>query len=240
MDFASVYRSRNRGVMVISERKMAEIHPHLLAKISEEADSINIFEPELKTSKEIVEYMNSRVYEFRRNKVIEYILDKENHNKELHPVIGNLLNLQFSYGHSKDGEHLSDDEYTKLCLSEFIKNNNLNVDAELFKGQANKAEDIEEEEYDDVENNDDVDDIEYYESDFSVIDETNIVYGTSVQELISIFGYVVSKKLRICGIDTRVLGSKKKEALIDFLYKHICDAEEEGSMQIVFLHASVY
>ena len=222
----------------LAKGKMAEIHPHLLAKISEEADSINLFEPELKTSKEIVEYMNSRVYEFRRNKVIEYILDEENHNKELHPVIGNLLNLQFNYGHSKDGEHLSDDEYTKLCLSEFIKNNNLNVDAELFKGQANKAEDIEEEEYDDVENNDDVDDIEYYESDFSVIDETNIVYGTSVQELISIFGYVVSKKLRICGIDTRVLGSKKKEALIDFLYKHICDAEEEGSMQIVFLHAS--
>lgn len=219
--------------------KMTEIHPHLLDKLSEEANNMPLFNNEGEGMKpdEVLKYFGDRVYEFRREKVKSYVLDPSNHGKDIHPAIGNLLNLQFSYGHDKDKEGLQDDEFTTLCLSEFIKENNLDVSIDLFKTQKEIIVDEEEDtEYDEGDEDDiELEDLDYAENSFSIIDETNTLYGSSIQDLIRIFGMFVSQAKRICGINIAKLNYKQKDNLIDFLEKHVCDETAEGSMEIVFL-----
>lgn len=219
--------------------KMTEIHPHLLDELSAEAENMPLFTDEGKEPKEVLDYMSNRVYEFRRKKVKDYLLCEDNYGQDLHPVIGNLLNLQFSYGHDKDAEKLTDEEYTILCLSEFIKENNLDVNVGMFKASS-IVEDVEEEdEYTDGEEEDvDFDDGEYGNTDFALIDESNVMYGSTIQDLIRVFGFVASKSRRVCGVDITKLNRKQKDGLIDYLDSHVCDEEDEGSMQIVFLQES--
>lgn len=224
-----------------SKGSMAEIHPHLLQTLSREADNLDIFTEEATDPKEVYKYMQSRVYEFRRNKVKDYLLNPENHHKEIHPAIGNLINLQFTYGHSKEKEGLSNAEFTKLCIAEFIKNNGLELDVNLFKVPDENLEDNQEdEEYDDGDelDYDEMDDMEFNQTDFALIDESSEVYGISIHELIREFGFLVNKTMRVCGIDARRLHYKQKDALVDYLEAHVCDESEPGSMQIVFLQDS--
>ena len=60
------------------------------------------------------------------------------------------------------------------------------------------------------------------------------LYGVSLQELISIFGLVVSKEQRICGVDVRVIPSNRFDELVDYLADHKCEPNEEGAMEVVF------
>ena len=127
--------------------KMAEIHPLLLEQLSREADNMPIHRTETTpvTEKEVLDYFDSRVLDFRRNKVKEYLSNPENFGKELHPAIGNLLNLQFTYGHDKDKEGLDDSQFTLLCVEEFIKHENIpNVEASYFTAQVEQSQDTEE------------------------------------------------------------------------------------------------
>ena len=217
--------------------KMAEIHPHLLDELSAEAENMPIFSSQPQDPKDVLKYFDDRVYNFRINKVKNYLLNSDNFGKELHPAVGSLLNLQFNYGHDKDKEGIKDDEFTVLCLNEFIKANNLNVTPELFKAQAENLVDIEEETgYEDEEEGvEEEEDFGYGDTDFALIDESSSLYGSSVHDLIRIFGFVASKSLRTCGVDTRALGYRQKDNLIDYLESHVCDEGELGSMQIVFL-----
>lgn len=218
--------------------KMTEIHPNLLDELSHEADNMPIFKTEEtnETDKDILKYFSDRVYDFRLRKVRDYLLDESNHGKDIHPAIGNLLNLQFSYGHDKDAENLSDDQFTTLCLTSFIEENNLDLDPSLFKAQVVVEEEEEEDEYTDGEEEDmELMEEEYTSNSFAIIEETDTVYGASIQDLIKIFGTVVSKAKRVCGVDITKLNYKQRDSLIGLLEQHVCDSNDTGSMEVVFL-----
>lgn len=214
--------------------KMAEIHPHLADQLCEEAKGMSVWSDYPVTDKEILKYYDDRVYQFRLNKVKEYITNTDNHHKDLHPAIGNLINLQFNYNIEKGD--LSDEDYTKECLKAFIKNNGLNTKAEWFKNTNIIKNDTEDEEgYDDSEELDDLD-IDIVESSFTLIDESDKLYGTSLHDIISEWGLLVSKNLHVCGIDSRRLPYKRLDELVEFLVQHECEQNDDDAMQIVFLN----
>lgn len=219
--------------------KMAEIHPLLLDRLSEEAKDMPIRREDTTEvlEKDVLKYFNDRVVDFRREMVREYLINPDNFGKDLHPAIGNLLNLQFSYGHDKEKEGLDDGEFTILCVREFIEHEGLaDINAGMFAAQKEALKDIEDEDdYSDDEDDELEDDSDYGETDFALVDESSKVYGSSVQDLIKIFGCFVSKSKRICGINLNVLGYKKKESLIEFLSTHHCEVDAPGAMEIVFL-----
>ena len=53
--------------------------------------------------------------------------------------------------------------------------------------------------------------------------------------MINIFGSCILKQHKICGINTKDMYYKKKDALIDYLMGYICDKSEPDALQIVFL-----
>lgn len=221
--------------------KMAEIHPYLLDELSKEAENMPIWADKPDTEANVVDYFSHRVYQHREKTIIEYIKNPENYHKPLHPSIGALLNLQFTYGHSKSKDGLSDNELTELCLDEFIKHHNIEgIDATLFRASETVDETQQEDkEYDDDsdEENEDIDlnSVEISSSAFTLVDESDVIYGTSIHDYIATFGLALSKNHRICGIDLRNMNYKKKEELIEFLCNYYCEPEDEGAMQIVFL-----
>lgn len=216
--------------------KNAEIHPHLLETLSKEVENISMYNIDNGESsddkrKDIIDYFRSRIEQFNKNKIIDYVTNKENYNKDIHPVIGNLINTQFTYGRSKEG--LSNNEFTMKCLEEFLEKNNVNIDISLFNVSIDTIEDEEDKEYDDIET--DFEEEEYDETDFALIDESDVLYGSSTHDLIRIFGFVVSKTLRICGVDITKLSYRQRDKLIRYLEGYVCEMEDEGSMEIVFL-----
>lgn len=217
--------------------KMAEIHPLLLEQFTEEAKDIPIFhEDKVVDTNEVLKYFAKRVLDFRRKKVRDYICDPNNYNKDLHPAIGNLLNLQFTYGHDKDKEGLNDKEFTQLCLDEFIKHEGIQgVDSSMFKAKEESMEDVEEDaEYTDGDEENE-DDVEIGDNMFTVVDESNMVFGATIQDLIHQFKFFISPKYKVCGIDAIDMYYTKKDELVDYLCQHICDEDADGAMQIIFL-----
>lgn len=217
--------------------KMAEIHPLLLEQFTEEAKDIPIFhEDKAVDTNEVLKYFAKRVLDFRRKKVRDYICDPNNYNKDLHPAIGNLLNLQFTYGHDKDKEGLNDKEFTQLCLDEFIKHEGIKgVDSSMFKAKEESMEDVEEDaEYTDGDEENE-DDVEIGDNMFTVVDESDMVFGATIQDLIHQFKFFISPKYKVCGIDAIDMYYTKKDELVDYLCQHICDEDADGAMQIVFL-----
>lgn len=246
--------------------KMAEIHPLLLDQFTEEAKDIPLWRnpayhiaargytvdgedtEEIRSqlsnfhidpvdTNEVLKYFADRVYEFRRQKVANYLMDPSNYGKDLHPAIGNLLNLQFTYGHDKEAEGLDDNEFTLLCVDEFIKHNGLEgVSSKMFTAQQDNSQDEEEdEEYTDGDEEDEDDDTEIYGGTFTVIDEKNELFGSSLQDLIAIFHFFVSPDMGVCCIDSMNLSYTKKDELVEFLCQHLCDASEDGAMELIFL-----
>lgn len=220
--------------------KMAEIHPMLLEQLSREADTIPLKHPdgEGPTPKEILDYFANRVIEFRKQKIRSYVTDPENFGKDLHPAIGNLLNLQFTYGHDKDKEGYSDTEFTQLCLEEFIKNEGLtDIDPNSFKTNIEQVEDVEEDkEYSDGDEDDpnDLDDGSVTTS-FALIDEKDVVYGATIHEIIKQFNLFVSVRQRVCGVNLNAFNYKQKEEIVEFLSEHTCTEDAPGAMEVVFL-----
>ena len=222
--------------------KMAEIHPVLLDQLSREADKIPIRRADTGhlDVNTVYDYFAKRVLDFRRQKVKDYLMNSENWGKDIHPAVGNLLNLQFTYGHDKAKEGLSDSEFTLLCIEEFIKHENLEgIDSSKFVAQKEQSQDIEEDEEYTDDDEDELDDLgEYSESDFALVDESSKVYGASIHDLIKIFGCFVSQSKGVCGINLNILNYKKKELIIDFLADHACNKGDQGAMELVFLQES--
>lgn len=221
--------------------KMAEIHPNLLEQLSREADNMPLYRTENTPvdTKEVLNYFAERVLVFRRDKVKAYLTNPENFGKDLHPAIGNLLNLQFSYGHDKDKEGLSDGEFTQLCVREFIEHEHLDgIEPSFFIAQKEQSHDVEEDdEYTDGDDEPE-EDAEFGSSDFTLLDESSKLYGSSIHDIIRIFGAFTSVSKGICGIDTSKLGYKKKEEMIEFLAQHVCEQDDPGAMEVVFLQES--
>lgn len=253
--------------------KMAEIHPVLLKQYTDEAHAVDpntgkelmplFLEKEnwddpVDTAP-IFKYFEDRVIEFRRQKVIDYITDPSHFNDVLHPEIAGLINLQFNYGRGDDagayygklynktdenGNLCDDAAFLKLNLTDFIKENQLNVDPDVFKAtDAKKEDEPEEEGYDDDEEGEDGEfSIEGSAEDemfsFNKIDESDKVYGSSVIDLIGIFKACVLPQQKLVGIDVRNLYYKKRDAIIDYLAPFAVDEElpeNEDALQIVFL-----
>ena len=260
--------------------KDAEIHPTLLENWTKEMDSYGIWvkdplpltddnmhfsydfstgndDPNYRKSPdEWLKMLNDSNMQFRINKVKDYLLNPENTGKVIEPVIGNLLNLKFKYGHSKK-EGLTDDQLTKKCLEEFIKHNGLEgicdpadyltqEEDNALKNVANSStsladtEDTDEDAgYDDSDDENGFTDIdeegEFSNTDFIPVDESDVAYGCTVQDLIQTFGNFVSKSRRICGIDMRNVSAVKADAIVDYLYEHVCDDDAPGAMEIMFL-----
>lgn len=233
--------------------KMAEIHPVLLQQLTDEAKSIPIYREDCSTYVDphtVLDYFENRVYEFRRKKVADYLGNPENWHKNIHPAIGGLINLQFNYGRgdeakaytAPDGTKYTDQQFLELNISDFLKENHIDAQPDWFRANETTADEKTEAdadvEYSDGEEEDDVADLDYSADAqvFSCIDESNKLFGSSVQDLIATFGACILPGQHICGLDVRNIYFKKLDALIDFLTSYLCDPDDEGALQIVFLN----
>lgn len=236
--------------------KMAEIHPNLLEEFTEEARNIPIWrtEEEMKEKpyvdpQEVLGYFDKRVYEFRRKKVADYLSNPENWHKAIYPAISGLINLQFNYGRGDDakayvgpnGEKYDDQQFLELNIGDFLKENHIDADPSWFKAGDNKAEDEEEDkEYSEDEGDED-DIMDMVEGDddirsFTLVDESDKTFGSSIHDMINVFGACILVQQRVCGISTKNMYYKKKDALIDYLMQYMCDPEDPDGLQIVFLN----
>lgn len=235
--------------------KMAEIHPNLLEEFTQEALSIPIWRTEEQKAEqpyvepnEVVKYFDNRVYEFRRKKVADYLSNPENWHKTIYPAISGLINLQFNYGRGDDakayvgpnGETYTDQEFLELNIADFLKENNIDAEASWFKAGDNKAEDEEtDSEYDEADGDEEelFDTVEGDEDvkAFTLIDESDKTFGSSLHDMINIFGSCILKQQRICGINTKDMYYKKLDALVDYLMEYVCDESDPDALQIVFL-----
>lgn len=233
--------------------KMAEIHPVLLQQLTDEAKSIPIYREDCSTYVDphtVLDYFENRVFEFRRKKVADYLGNPENWHKNIHPAIGGLINLQFNYGRgdeakaytAPDGTKYTDQQFLELNISDFLKENHIDAQPDWFRANETIADEKTEAdadvEYSDEEEEDDVADLDYSADAqvFSCIDESNKLFGSSVQDLIATFGACILPGQHICGLDVRNIYFKKLDALIDFLTSYLCDPDDEGALQIVFLN----
>lgn len=231
--------------------KMNEIHPNLASEYTKESANEAIRSIRPQHPEDVLKYFNDRVYEFRLQTVRNYVLDEKNWNAVIHPVIGNLLSLQFDYGVSKEfkekypedtkeqkeerEKHLS--EIPLEQLKRFIEANNIDVDPNLFKSATVIVEEEEDNSYD--EEDDDILDVDLTEdtltSEFALIDESEELYGVDIRDVIREFGLVVSREQRICGVDVTVMTYKRKDEIAEYLEQHACYEEDEGAMQVAFL-----
>ena len=233
--------------------KMAEIHPVLANAFISEAENESLYVNEPSNNTDIRDYFNDRVYEFRVNKIIDYLKDENNHNKEVSPIIGNLLSLQFDYGVNKefDSEYTEENGYSKAeielhkknipleQLKRFIADKEVDIDPSLFKGATIEIEEEKDVAYDDGEDNLDEDDFESASNHiFALIEEDTNKYGISIQDLIKEFGLFVSVEMSVCGIDLKKVSKSKKEELYSLLDEHECSFDDEGALQVVFLGAN--
>ena len=233
--------------------KMAEIHPVLANTFIDEAEKESLYVNEPNKNTDIRDYFNNRVYEFRVNKIIDYLKDENNHNKEVSPIIGNLLSLQFDYGVNKefDSEYTEENGYSKAeielhkknipleQLKRFIADKEVDIDPSLFKGATIEVEEEKDVAYDDGEDNLDEDDFESASNHiFALIEEDTNKYGISIQDLIKEFGLFVSVEMSVCGIDLKKVSKSKKEELYSLLDEHECSFDDEGALQVVFLGAN--
>ena len=232
--------------------KMSEIHPVLANTFINEAENLSIYSDEPVKNTDIRNYFNDRVYQFRVNKIIDYLKDENNHNKEISPIIGNLLSLQFDYGVNKefDSKYTEENGYSKEeiemhkknipleQLKRFIADKKVDIDPNLFKGatiEIEKDKDVAYSDEDDL----DVDEFENESNHiFALIEEDTSKYGISIQDLIKEFGLFVSVEMSICGIDLKKVSKSKKEDLYKMLEEHECSFDDEGSLQVVFLGAN--
>lgn len=233
--------------------KMAEIHPVLANTFISEAENESLYVNEPNKNTDIRDYFNDRVYKFRVNKIIDYLKDENNHNKEVSPIIGNLLSLQFDYGVNKefDTEYTEENGYSKAeielhkknipleQLKRFIADKEVDIDPSLFKGATIEIEEEKDVAYDDGEDNLDEDDFESASNHiFALIEEDTNKYGISIQDLIKEFGLFVSVEMSVCGIDLKKVSKSKKEELYSLLDEHECSFDDEGALQVVFLGAN--
>jgi DNA polymerase I-like protein with 3'-5' exonuclease and polymerase domains len=244
--------------------KAEEIHPTLLEQYTKEAENIPLYrtdeqkanEPE-PTLDSVYNYFHKRVVDFREQKVYDYLSDRNNWHKIIHPAISGLINLQFNYGRGDDakayvgpnGEKYSDQEFLELNIDDFLKEHNIPAKPDWFRANDNKAEDEEvDKEYSD-DDTDELDDIlDAVEGDeevktFKLVDDSDKTYGATTRDMIDTFGACLLRKQRICGVNIKDMYFRKRNALIDELANFECNKSEDNeyliddnSYQLVFLN----
>lgn len=247
--FPPLYVGGGVGVSWASAKdKMAEIHPVLGQTLIEEMEGQSLYVDKPVPKEEWLRYFNKRIYDFEKDKVIKYLTDPSNYGQDLHPAIGGILNLRFVPKSVKDklaedpGYYKGhEDDQTRDILAWFIEENGLDVDPKVFSTKYNSGtavvEDEEDKEYDDDDEDEDSEDDEDYfrDGDFALIDEDDKLFGVDINDLIKMFGLVVSKEQGICGVDISVIPTYKREELYDYLTEHACEPDDEGAMRVEFL-----
>lgn len=228
--------------------KMAEIHPYLLEKFTQEYGDEPIFREydENINALEITKHINELNYEFRRDRIKAYLIDENNWHKDIHPAIGSLINLQFNFGRGgsakeyvgKNGEKYTDEQFLMLnvadFIKEFIKPEESNVTVDCFRTTLVDSNEEEDKEYEDDEDAFD-EDTEFIEdtSEFQLINESKL-YGADIRDLINSFGVCVLRSKRICGINMKGIYYKKKEAIVNYLADRYTEDEANG-FRVCFL-----
>ena len=241
--------------------KMNEINPRLAEQFINEASTEGLYVDAPRKPEDVLDYFNSRVFKFRENKILEYVRDENNRHKALHPVIGNLLSLQFDYGVNEEVEAeyteengYSSEEIAKAKanipieqLKRFLADRGItDIDAEWFKAEesntSNDTDDDEDVEYEDEDEEDEDEDgaEESGGTQFRLIDESNKkLYGIDIRDVISEFGVVVSKEQRICGIDATKVRVTNKDKMAEYIQNHASNDPEAdmnpSCYEVVFL-----
>lgn len=236
--------------------KFAEIHPILGMQIMHDYKNENLFTstPQFNDMDEVMEHFSKINYEFRENKVLDYVKDESNYNDAVHPVISALLKLQFDGGVSKKIEamFLPEEEgitWTKDAKNKaeqdgniervrlFMEAHGIPYTEDMFKIN-NLSEDEEvDADYDDDDENDFETDAygDVVANDFKIINEDNIEYGCDIKSIIAEFGIVISPSSRTCGIDTGSLSQSKLKEVCAYLTEHACEPTANGALNVVFL-----
>ena len=238
--------------------KMAEIHPLLLEQLtnenketpvwrSKEEQINNPIKPE-----QVLDYMEKRVYNFRKDKIINYMLNKDNWGQPINPEIAGLINLQFNYGRGDEpknykgpnGETYNDDEFLALNINDFIKEFNVDAKTEYFLSLADKTKEVEEEEEysENDEENPDMDMdmegityVDYDEASFKLLDDSGKTFGSTIKDIIKTFGVAIIRNKKLIGLNTVDLNYYRKNNVIDYLSQFICDGDDPDALEIVFL-----
>lgn len=243
----------------IAKGKMNEIHPNLLEQFTKEAENIPIWKehPDKTSSIDVENYFNRRIYEFRRDKILNYINDSSNWYKEIHPAIGGLINLQFNYGRGddpkgykwEDGKEHTESEFLRLNLSDFInefQDRLVPTNGEVVSADKFRIQTIAENKEDDVEYDDDseggFDDLDMTPEEeleeirkFKLIEENEDSYGVKINDLISAFKICILRKKKVCGLDVRGITRIDNDKLANYLSSKVCDKNTKDSLQVVFL-----
>jgi DNA polymerase I-like protein with 3'-5' exonuclease and polymerase domains len=223
----------------VAKDKMAEIHPHMLDEICLLAESISLYNSEtetLITNAGVLADIQKRILDFRTRKITSYLTNEANQHTQLNPAIGSLLNLQFRYDVPAPKSGASDAEnnkFTMALLSRFIEEEKVPVKSEWWTVGEITGDDDDEVEYDD--GDEEEDGFDFDDSEFQLIEEDGKMYGADLNEIIALYGLIVYKEKKVCGIDMRDISFKKKEQIIEYLDAHKCYFEDEGSMQVMFL-----
>jgi hypothetical protein len=212
------------------------MHPLLLKQLADEADTIPIRKEVVEDTNpiDVVDYFQKRIMKFSREKLVKYLLDQSNWGKTMHPANVALLNDKFSGNRGK--LDLSTAELTKANLEAFIEENNLNVKASWFLASDNMADAKDKDEDKEYDEDEEGDEVEAAESDyeFTLVDESDKVFGASLHDLINTFNIYIIKN-KVVGINTKNMYYKTKDAVVDYLAEHVCDANDPEGMEIVFL-----
>ena len=222
-----------------AKSKDCEIHPVLLAQLTQEVKDANIdlHTPTLSVT-EWLAYFEERVMTFRKDKITAYLANEANFGQHVHPEIGNLVRLLYQKFISEDGINPKDEgaevERTLRCIDYMSDKYALGIDRNNYKltGIQVAADDKADADYED---DDDAvsDGCDTTDSDFEIL-EDNKVSGVKVVDLIREFEYVVAPSLGICGIDDSILTKQKREDVYGFLLNNKqCTSEDAGALELV-------
>lgn len=232
---------------------MAEINPILGNQIMQQAGSVDPGH----TPAEVYRYYELLNENFRKNRIASYIKKEQDRLNagevvsEIDPIMAKLMTLAFDNGVEKEMQtEAAAAGLTGEKLATFMSNLDarrlrkfIELNPEMFEGytitwidsvEHNMAGVVEEEDdtgYDD----EDDEDNEISEYEFAMIDESDTVYGLSVQDIIEMFGLIVSKERGICGIDARRYTDKQLDKIADFIGAHQCNPEDEGAMEFIIM-----
>jgi DNA polymerase I-like protein with 3'-5' exonuclease and polymerase domains len=217
-----------------AKSKDAEIHPVLMDTMKSEA-VLEMLHVPTKDAAEWIAWFKERVDNFRRDKIAAYLMDESNFGRNIHPEIGNLMRLQYlRYVNTSDltgkGPEI-DAEKTLRCVDFMAENYGIDVSRDNFRATGLVALSDDEKEYSDEDTDDD--EADFTASMFEVL-EDNLDMGLSILDLIREFGYFVSLKLKLCGIDMDVLDEKRKMDVISYLMNEkACEEDDEDALQVV-------
>lgn len=168
--------------------------------------------------------------DFDRILIVNHIMQKH-----LDLDVGNIEHIQLGL----IDKFADDFGYTDIDYRNFILENSTSVkDDEDVQEQ----DDDEDEEYEDVEDEYSDESGEEDEPDtsaFEIIDDDNVVYGASVEDLIDTFKVIIFEEKKVFGIDMTTAGSKlSSKKFLEYLQSKICDESEPGAMEFVLLKSN--